>query len=86
MIPKYQIGQKVTLRVADQTASLRDSTLEQYVGKIGQITNYYWISPMAGEIFYIYSVRFPEFNKEIVLHEDEIKSFIESKGAFHRNK
>ena len=86
MNPKYAIGQKVTVRLTGQAASPRDSTLEQYTDKIGQVTNYYWISPQAGEVFYIYAVRFPDFNREIVLHEDEIKSFIGSKGALRRSK
>ena len=86
MNPKYEVGQKVTVISAVQAASPRDSTLEQYSGKVGQVKNYYWISPRAGEIFYIYTVRFPDFNREIVLHEDEIKSYIESRGAFRRDK
>ena len=86
MNPKYAIGQKVTVKLTGQAASPRDSTLEQYAVKLGQVMNYYWISPRAGEIFYIYAVRFPDYNREIVLHEDEIKSFIESKGALRRNQ
>jgi len=86
MNPKYEIGQKVTVRLTSQIVSARDSTLQQYVDKIGEIANYYWISPRAGEIFYIYAVRFPELNnKEIILHEDEIKSTIDSK-AFRRSR
>jgi len=86
MNPKYEKGQKVTVRLTGQTISPRDSTLQQYAEKIGEVANYYWISPRAGEVFYIYAVRFPELNnKEIVLHEDEIKSIIDSK-AFRRSR
>ena len=76
MNPKYHIGQKVILRsIENSTDVFRDSTLEQYTDHIGQVTNYYWISPSPGEIFFIYTVRFEPDNKEIVLHEDEIKLY-----------
>jgi hypothetical protein len=77
MKPKFEVGQQVTVQMADsQSGPLRDHTLEQYLNKSGQIIKYYWISPGPGEIFYIYSVRFLDTGKEIVLHEDEIKPAI----------
>jgi len=39
----------------------------------GTITNYHWINPPAGEVFYLYSLRVGNSNKEIVLYEDEIE-------------
>jgi hypothetical protein len=77
MNPKYEIGQKVVLRAdSKQTLPPRDSTLEPYVGQIGQVVDYYWISPRAGENFYIYTVRVGPGYKEIALHEDEIEAYV----------
>ena len=74
MKPKFEVGQQVTVTMANvPSGPLRDQTLEQYLDRIGRVTKYYWISPSPGEIFYIYSVHFPDTGKEIVLHEDEIK-------------
>ena len=78
MNPKYEIGQKVILRTnSNQSLSLRDCTIEPFVGQTGQVTNYYWISPRLGEAFYIYTVRIGESYKEIALYEDEIAAYIE---------
>jgi len=76
MNPKFGKGQQVVIRPVDASApSSRDSTLEKYAGQIGRIVNYYWISPEAGKIFYLYTVRFGTGNQEVVLHEDEIKIY-----------
>jgi len=76
MAPAYDIGQKVIIKpVNSQSLSPRDSTIEPYVGQIGEVAGYYWISPPAGEVFYIYTVRVGASDKEIVLHEDEIEAF-----------
>jgi hypothetical protein len=76
MNPKFGKGQQVIIRQANvSTPSSRDSTLEKYAGQIGRIINYYWISPEAGKIFYLYTVRFGTGNQEIVLYEDEIKIY-----------
>ena len=72
MEPKFKIGQKVTVKKSDLSA-LRDSTISKYANKIGIITNYYSISPHWGEIFYIYTVQIGQGQKDVVLHEDEIK-------------
>ena len=77
MASKYKIGQRVVIRpVNHQTVSLRDCAIEPYAGQIGEITDYYWISPHAGEAFYIYTVSVGTDYKEIALHEDEIKAYI----------
>ena len=76
MNPKFGKGQQVVIRPVDIRApSPRDSTLERYAGQIGRIVNYYWISPEAGKFFYLYTVRFAKSNQEVVLHEDEIKTY-----------
>lgn len=77
MGPKYEIGQKVVIRpVNDQRLSLRDSDIESYAGQIGEVSNYYWISPRTGTFFYVYTVRVGTDYKEVVLHEDEMEACI----------
>ncbi len=55
-------------------SSARDSDIEKYAGQSGTVTNYYWISPQGGEVFYVYMVKIGAGKKEIVLHEDEIQA------------
>ncbi|MFC1932227.1 hypothetical protein ACFLXU_01165 [Chloroflexota bacterium] len=75
MEPKYQIGQKVIIkRLKTKLPATRDSDIGQYAGQSGTVTNYYWISPHGGEVFYIYTVKIGTGQKEIVLHEDEMKA------------
>jgi hypothetical protein len=75
--PKYEIGQKVIIRpVSDQPLSLRESDIESYAGQIGEVSDYYWISPRTGKVFYIYTVRVGAEYKELVLHEDEMEASI----------
>ena len=81
MAAKYSIGQKVKIKQADgQKVSLRDCAIDEYAGQIGEVTDYYWISPRGGEIFYIYMVRVGTGYKEIALHEDEIEAYIGNKS------
>ena len=77
MSPKYEIGQKVIIRpVNDQPLSRRGCDIEAYAGQIGEVSNYYWMSPRTGDVFYIYTVRLGTDYKEVVLHEDEIEACI----------
>ena len=77
MSAKYEVGQKIRIRPMDtQQLSPRDSDIELYAGQIGEVTDYYWMSPRVSEIFYIYTIRVESHNKEIVLHEDEIEPHI----------
>ena len=78
MIPKYQIGQKVRIIPArEQDLSSRNSELEQYAGQSAEIIDYYWISVDRGtKVFYIYTVRIDNNQKELVLHEDELEGYI----------
>lgn len=77
MAPKYNIGQKVIITpVKTQPLSSRDSGLEPYAGQVGEVADYYWISPREStEVFYIYSIRIGTGDKEVVLHEDEIEAY-----------
>jgi hypothetical protein len=75
--PKYEIGQKVVVRpINEQPPSKRGDDIESYAGQIGEISNYYWISPRTGQVFYIYTVRVGVDFKELVLYEDEIEACI----------
>ncbi|MFC2034575.1 hypothetical protein ACFLUJ_00405 [Chloroflexota bacterium] len=75
MESKYKIGQKVTVKKSKtQSSSPRDSDIGKYVEQSGTVTNYYWISPKVGEVFYIYTIKIGTSQREIVLHEDEIKA------------
>lgn len=77
MGPKYEIGQKVIIKpVDDQSLSLRNSDVKSYSGQIGEVSNYYWISPRTSEVFYIYNVRVGADYKEVVLYEDELEACI----------
>lgn len=78
MAPKFEIGQKVTvIPVRGQPLSPRDSDIEQYSGQTGEVTDYYWIRPNTGKVFYIYTVRIGNGHNEVVLHEDELGLYIE---------
>jgi len=75
MEPKYKIGQRVIAKlVKSQSLSARDSDIGQYAGQIGIVTDYYWIRPDAGEVFFIYTVKMGDSQEEIVLYEDEIQA------------
>ncbi len=75
MESKYKIGQRVIARpVKNQTLSARDSGIAQYTGQSGIVTDYYWIRPSAGGVFFIYTVKIGESQEEIVLYEDEMEA------------
>jgi len=77
MAPKYKTGQKVVITpIKNKHLSLRDSGLEPYAGRIGEVIHYYWLSPTRGEVFYIYTVRMETDGKEVVVHEDELESCV----------
>ena len=81
MSAKYEIGQMVTITpVSKQSLSTRDADLHQYADLTGEITNYHWIRPPTGEIFYLYTVKIGSRYKEIVLYEDEIKLVLSPKS------
>ena len=75
MEPKYKIGQRVIAKlVKSQALSARSSGIEQYAGQSGIVTDFYWIRPSAGEVFFIYTVKMGESQEEIVLYEDEMQA------------
>ena len=72
--PKYIVGQKVIVQpVSEQGATKRENEINQYAGQVGEISNYYWINPRNGQIFYMYNVQVGEQRKEIAVYEDELE-------------
>lgn len=81
MSAAYEIGDEVLIKqVNEQSLSIRESALRPYAGQTGKISNYHWIEPPTGEVFYLYTVRVGNTNKEIVLYEDEIKHVSKTKS------
>ncbi len=75
MGPKYVIGQKVVINpVSEKGLTQRETDLTKYAGQVGQVSNFYSISPSAGQIFHIYRVRVGPEKKEIVVYEDEMEA------------
>ena len=75
MESKYKIGQRIIAKpVKNQTLSARDSDIGQYAGQIGIVTDYYWIRPNAGGVFFIYTIKMGDGQEEVVLYEDEIQA------------
>ena len=73
---KYKIGQKVVASpLKKQSLSVRDSDISRYAGQNCVVTDYYWIRPRAGEVFFIYTLQVEGSHEEVVLYEDEIKAF-----------
>ena len=75
MGPKYSIGQKVIIHpVSEKGLTQRESEVSTYAGQVGQVSNFYSISPSAGQIFHMYKVRVGTQRKEIVVYEDEMEA------------
>ncbi|MCJ7604878.1 MAG: hypothetical protein MUO19_02445 [Dehalococcoidales bacterium] len=72
--PRFIIGQKVVIQpVGEKDTTQRDNEISQYAGQIGQVADFFWISPRTGQIFYIYNVRVGRQHKEVVVYEDELE-------------
>ena len=75
MDAKYEIGQKVIVKpVKDQPLSQRENDVDSYAGQVGEVSDFYWISPRTGQVFYIYNVRMASNRKEVVVYEDELEA------------
>ncbi len=75
--PRYVKGQKVVIQpVSEKGLTQREYDINMFAGQVGEISNYYWISPRTGQIFYIYNVRVGKERKEIVAYEDELQSYL----------
>jgi hypothetical protein len=73
--PRFAKGQKVLIKPAsDKNVTQREADINEYAGKIGEITNFYFINPRTEQIFYIYKVKVGDREKkEIVVYEDELE-------------
>ena len=75
MEAKYKIGQRVIAKLdKSQVLSARDASIAQYVGQSGIVTDFYWIRPATGEVFFIYTVKMGDSEQEVVLYEDELEA------------
>jgi hypothetical protein len=73
--PRYSKGQKVIIKpVNEKGLTARESSVNEYSGQVGEISNFYWINPRNEQIFYIYKVKVGKnTKKEIVVYEDELE-------------
>jgi hypothetical protein len=72
--PRYVKGQRVIIRpVSEKGLTQRENDINLYAGQVGEVSNFYWISPRTGQVFYIYNVRVGKQRKEIVVYEDEME-------------
>ncbi len=74
--PRYAKGQKVVIKPVNENGlTQREDSVNLYAGQIGEIANFYWISPRIEQIFYIYKVKVGKEGKkqEIVVYEDELE-------------
>ena len=73
--PRYVKGQRVIIRpVSEKGLTQRENDINLYAGQVGEVSNFYWISPRTGQVFYIYNVRVGKQRKEIVVYEDEMEA------------
>ena len=73
--PRFIRGQKVLIKpITEKGVTQREYNVNEYAGQVGEISNYYWMTPRTGPIFFIYNVRVGrEKKKEIVVYEDELE-------------
>ncbi|MFC1871967.1 hypothetical protein ACFLYF_06205 [Chloroflexota bacterium] len=81
MTAEYEKGLKVIIAPVKNQTLLRDAAFEACIGKIGVITNYYSIQPNEREIFYMYTVRVDDEDKEVVLYGDEFQPYMKKKQS-----
>ncbi len=75
MAPRYIVGQKVVVVSPENSISPRDSSIELFAGQVGKVCDYHWIN-LRDEVFYIYTVKVGVDEKEMVLHEDELRPIL----------
>ncbi len=72
--PRFTKGQKVIIKPIDEGGvTKREYNVNEYAGKVGEIVNFYYISPRQEQIFFIYNVRVGKERKDIVVYEDELE-------------
>jgi len=73
--PRFFKGQKVVIKPVDEKGTTRrEYSVNEYAGEVGEISDYYYISPRTGQFFFIYNVRVGKERKEVVVYEDELES------------
>lgn len=79
MSARYKNGQRVIVRIVKDynLPSARDSSIEQYQGQSGTITNFYGINPNSTETTYLYSVLMEKNAKVIAFYEDELRPYLD---------
>jgi len=74
MAPRFQIGQKVSISPSSVDVTAREAELQSLAGFTGEIKDFYWLEMDRGvNLFYVYTVRVEQGNRELVLHEDELE-------------
>jgi len=72
--PRYVKGQKVIIKPVDEKSTTRrEYSVNEYAGQVGEISNYYFMTPPTGQTFFIYNVHVGKEKKEIVVYEDELE-------------
>jgi hypothetical protein len=72
--PRFVKGQKVIIKPVDEKGTTRrEYAVNQYAGQVGEISDYYYISPRTEQIFFIYNVLVGKEKKVIVVYEDELE-------------
>ncbi|MFC2039109.1 hypothetical protein ACFLUG_05000 [Chloroflexota bacterium] len=83
----YKVGEEILIKqIGEQSTSVREAALSPYSGQTGTITNYYWITPPTGEVFYLYTVQVGASSKELTLYEDEITSLTTAGPKYRQAK
>ena len=83
----YEIGEQVLIKPIGQDGlSVREAALAPFSGQTGVVTNFYWITPPTGEVFYLYTVQVPGNDKELTLYEDEITNRTERAAKARRGR
>ena len=87
MPAQFDVGQEILIKpVKEEGLSVREAALSPYAGSSGTVTNFYWIRPPTGKVFYLYTVMVGADNKEIVLYEDEMTYLTKVKTGRSRVK
>jgi hypothetical protein len=72
--PRFIKGQKVIIKpVNEKGITRREYSVNEYAGKVGEIANFYYMTPPTGRTFFIYNVRVGRELKEITVYEDELE-------------
>ncbi len=72
--PRFGKGQQVVIKPVDEKGvTKREYDVNAFAGTVGEISDFYYISLLTGQVFFIYHVRVGKDKKEIVVYEDELE-------------